>query len=392
MKLTVERDPLAEAVAWTARALPARPTAPVLAGMRLAAGEELTLSTFDYEVSAVASLPVITDEDGVIVVSGKLLAEIVRSLPARPVTLTTDGTRSTLKCGSATFTMMLLPAEEYPTLPELPPLAGSVGSDALASAIGQVAIAAGRDDTLPALTGIRIEISGETLTLVATDRYRLAVRELRWTPARTDLNTAVLVPAKVLGETARALTSGAEVQVCLGSDDPNSPASLIGFSGAGKQTTTRLISGEYPRYQALLPSEFNAVAELPASTFAEAVRRVALVAERNTPVRLAFSAGQLVLEAGASDEAQAVEVLEAEFTGEDLQIAFNPQFLLDGIGAIDSDTARLSFTSPTKPAVITGKSSEDSSEESGGAGGRPPAGKQGTPDYRYVLMPIRSAG
>ena len=375
MKLQVERDHLAEAVAWTARALPARPTAPVLAGMRLQAGEELTLSTFDYEVSAVATLPVITDEEGVVVVSGKLLAEIVRSLPARPVTLTTDGSRTTLKCGSATFTLMLLPAEEYPTLPELPPLAGSVGSDALASAISQVAIAAGRDDTLPALTGIRIEISGESLTLVATDRYRLAVRELRWTPTRPDLNTAVLVPAKVLGETARALTSGAEVQVSLSGDEP---ASLIGFSGAGKQTTTRLISGEYPRYQALLPSEFNAVAELPASPFAEAVKRVALVAERNTPVRLAFSPGQLVLEAGASDEAQAVEVLEAEFAGDDLQIAFNPQFLLDGIGAIDSDVARLSFTSPTKPAVITGKSGGASAE--------------GAPDYRYVLMPIRSAG
>jgi DNA polymerase-3 subunit beta len=396
VKLQVERDQLAEAVAWTARALPARPTAPVLAGMRLQADNELTLSTFDYEVSAVASLPVITDEEGVVVVSGKLLAEIVRSLPARPVTLTTDGTRTTLKCGSATFTLMLLPAEEYPTLPDLPPLAGSVGSDALASAISQVGIAAGRDDTLPALTGIRIEISGETLTLVATDRYRLAVRELRWTPTRPDLSTAVLVPARVLGESARALTSGAEVQVSLGGPDTGSgePVSLIGFSGAGKQTTTRLISGEYPRYQALLSSEFNAVAELAAAPFAEAVKRVALVAERNTPVRLSFSTGQLLLEAGAADEAQADEVLEADFTGDDLQIAFNPQFLLDGIGAIDSDTARLSFTSPTKPAVITGKAGE----APGGRGGVVPPGAsgadntEGVPDYRYVLMPIRSAG
>jgi DNA polymerase-3 subunit beta len=176
-----------------------------------------------------------------------------------------------------------------------------------------VATAAGRDDTLPALTGIRIEIAGDTLTLVATDRYRLAVRELRWNPTQPDLSTA------------------------------------------------------------LLPSEFNATAELVAGPFAEAVKRVALVAERNTPVRLAFSSGQLVLEAGASEEAQAVEVLEAAFDGEDLQIAFNPQYLLDGIGAIDSDTVRISFTSPTKPAVITGKTDRD-------------------PDYRYVLMPIRSAG
>ena len=227
MKLQVERDQLAEAVAWTARALPTRPTAPVLAGMRLHAGAELTLSTFDYEVSAQATVPVITDEEGTVLVSGRLLAEIVRSLPARPVELVTDGTRATLKCGSATFTLVLLPEEEYPTLPEMPPLAGSVGSDALATAIGQVAIAAGRDDTLPALTGIRIEIAGDTLTLVATDRYRLAVRELRWNPARPDLSTAVLVPARVLGDTARALTAGAEVAISLGGE------SLIGFAGAG---------------------------------------------------------------------------------------------------------------------------------------------------------------
>ena len=168
-----------------------------------------------------------TDEEGAVLVSGRLLAEIVRSLPARPVDLATDGTRATLKCGSATFTLVLLPEEEYPTLPEMPPFAGSVGSDAMASAIGQVAIAAGRDDTLPALTGIRIEITGDTLTLVATDRYRLAVRELRWNPAQPDLNTAVLVPARVLGDTARALTSGAEVSISLGGD------SLIGFAGAG---------------------------------------------------------------------------------------------------------------------------------------------------------------
>jgi DNA polymerase-3 subunit beta len=369
VKLQVERDHLADAVAWTARALPARPTAPVLSGMQLRARGELTLSTYDYEVSAVGSVPVITDEEGTIVVSGRLLAEIVRSLPARPVTMATDGTRCTLKCGSATFTLMLLPADEYPSLPELPPLAGTVGSDALASAISQVGIAAGRDDTLPALTGIRVEIAGDTLTLVATDRYRLAVRELRWSPVG-DQNTTVLVPAKVLGDTARALTSGAEVQVSLGGEDQNS---LIGLSGAGKQTTTRLIGGEFPRYQALLPTEFNAVAELPATAFAEAVKRVALVAERNTPVRLSFGTGQLLLEAGTSEEAQADEVIEVDYTGEDLQIAFNPQYLLDGIGAIDSDTARISFTSPTKPAVITGKSERSS-------------------DYRYVLMPIRSAG
>ena len=377
MKFQVERDVLADAVAWTARALPARPAVPVLAGMHLAAAQQLTLSTFDYEVSAQASVPVITDAEGTVLVSGRLLAEIVKSLPARPVEMSTDGTRTTLKCGSAVFTLMTLPDEEYPTLPGMPPQAGSVGSDILASAISQVAIAAGRDETLPALTGIRVEITGETVTLAATDRYRLAVRELRWQPSRPDMATAVLVPARVLVDTARALTSAAEVSIALRvpGEDGSPGDGIIGFEGGGRQTTTRLLGGEYPRYQTLLPSEFNAVAELPAAPFAESVKRVALVAERNTPVRLAFTPGQLVLEAGAGDEAQALETLEASFDGEDLQIAFNPQYLLDGLSAIGSDTARISFTTPTRPAVITGKPGED-----------------GQPDYRYVLMPIRSAG
>lgn len=375
MKLQVERDPLADAVAWTARALPARLTTPVLGGMRLDAGDELTLSTFDYEVSARATIPVTADEPGTVLVSGKLLAEIVRSLPNRPVDFTVDGSRATVKCGSATFTLMLLPTEEYPTLPAMPETTGTVGADTFASAIHQVAIAAGRDDTLPALTGIRVEISGDTLTMIATDRYRLAIRELKWNPGSGDLNTAVLIPARVLGDTARAMTGGAEVAIALATDDNGSGDGIIGFEGGGRRSTTRLLSGEYPRIQQLLPTEYSAVAELAAAPFAEAVKRVALVAERNTPVRLSFSSGEALLEAGTGDEAQASEAIEASYDGEDLQIAFNPQFLLDGIGAVDSDTVRISFTSPTRPAVVTGKIDGEA-----------------TPDYRYVLMPIRSAG
>jgi DNA polymerase-3 subunit beta len=371
MKLTVERDPLAEAVAWTARALPARPTAPVLAGMRLQAGSELTLSTFDYEVSAQSTIAVQADEPGTVLVSGKLLAEIVRSLPARPVELTTDGTRTTVKCGSATFTLMLLPAEEYPTLPNMPQTTGTIGADVFASAIHQVALAAGRDDTLPALTGIRMELNDDRLTMVATDRYRLAVRELRWTPVTPGLNTTVLVPARVLGDTAKQMTGGAEVSLALATTEGSD--GIIGFEGGGRKTTTRLLSGEFPKYQSLLPSEFSAAAELPAAPFADAVKRVALVAERNTPVRLTFAASEVLLEAGTGDEAQASEAIGASFDGEEMQIAFNPQYLLDGINAVDSDTVRISFTTPTRPAVITGKG-------------------EAQPDYRYVIMPIRSAG
>jgi DNA polymerase-3 subunit beta len=357
--------------------------------MRLEAGEELSLSSFDYDVSAQASIPVTTEEEGTILVSGRLLAEITRSLPARPVQIAADGTRATLTCGSATFTLLTMPVEDYPTLPEMPPAAGSIGSDAFASAVTQSATAASRDDTLPGLTGVRIEIDGETLTLVSTDRYRLAVRELRWNPARPDLSASVLVPARALTDTARSLTSGAEVQIALAlpGEGGQGGDGMIGFEGGGRRTTTRLLGGEFPPYQSLLPASATALGELPTAPFSEAVRRVALVAERNTALRLSFAPGQAVLEAGTGDEAQAVEVLEAsyEFTGdgegqaadggfgpEGLEVAFNPQYLLDGLAAIDSDTARLAFTKPGKAVLITGK-----------------PGPDGQTDYRYLLMPIR---
>jgi DNA polymerase-3 subunit beta len=377
VKIVLERDVLAEAVAWTARALPSRPTVPVLAGIQMRAGTELTFSSFDYDVSAQATVPATSvDEEGSALVSGRLLAEISRSLPARPVTIATDpgSGRAVLTCGSATFNLLTMPEDEYPSLPEMPPAAGSVGSDAFATAVSQAAIAAGRDDTLPALTGVRIEIEGDTLTLISTDRYRLAVRELRWNPQRQDQSAAVLVPARALSETARALTAGAEVSIALAlpGDEGQGGDGMIGFEGAGRRTTTRLLGGEFPRYQALLPTSLQVTAELSTSTLAEAVKRVALVAERNTAVRLTFSAGQLMLEAGTGDEAQAQEILEASFEGDELSIAFNPQYLLDGLTAIDSDTARISFTEPGKPALITGK-----------------PGPDGAPDYRYLLMPIR---
>jgi DNA polymerase III subunit beta len=374
VKIQVERDVLAEAVAWTARALPARPAVPVLAGIRLQAAADLTLSSFDYDVSAQATVPVAVEEDGDLLVSGRLLAEITRSLPARPVEISSDGARATLTCGSATFTLLTMPSEDYPSLPAMPPAAGSIGSDAFASAVSQSATAAGRDDTLPALTGVRIEIDGETLTLVSTDRYRLAVRELRWTPARPDMAAAVLVPARALAETARALTAGAEVSIALAlpGEEGSGGEGMIGFEGAGRRTTTRLLGGDFPRYQSLLPNQVNSVAELATGPLAEAVKRVALVAERNTAVRLSFSPGQLVLEAGTGDEAQAVEVIEASFEGDDIQIAFNPQYLLDGLTALDSDVARIAFTESGKPALITGKPAPDEQ-----------------PDYRYLLMPIR---
>ena len=383
MKFQVERDILANAVGWAARALPARPAVPVLAGMRLAVrddriGSTLDLSTFDYEVSAHASVDLTVDEatPGAVLVPGRLLAEVVKALPPRPVMVATDDHgRVTVKCGASVFTLHTLPQDEYPALPGMPPVAGKVGADLLAAAIGQVAIAAGRDDTLPALTGIRVEFDGDTVTLVATDRYRLAIRQLRWEPAIAGTQATVLVPARALTEAAKSFGESAEVSIGLDAHAEDvTGAGIVGWEAGGRQTTTRLLGGEYPKYAALLPAEFSAVAELPVAPFTEAVKRVALVAERNTPIRLAFTTDGLRLEAGAGDEATASETVEASYDGEDLRVNFNAQYLLDGLGAVGSDVAEISFTTPTRPAVLTGKRGDD-----------------GPAEYRYVLMPIRSA-
>ena len=246
MKFQAERDVLADAVAWTARALPARPQVPVLAAIRLrAAGDELALSAFDYEVSAKASIPVITDDDEAVLVPGRLLAAIVSALPARPVEVATDGARVEVKCGSSVFTLNTLPTDEYPALPGMPPEAGKVGADLLASAIGQVAVAAGRDDTFPALTGIRVEIDGPRVTLVATDRYRLAVREFQWEPLGPETDAvSLLVPARTLTEAARSF--GGSAEVTIGLDAARRGRDRRTGSSAGRRAAGRPQPGSSP--------------------------------------------------------------------------------------------------------------------------------------------------
>ncbi|MEU2431437.1 MULTISPECIES: DNA polymerase III subunit beta [Streptomyces] len=376
MKIRVERDVLAEAVAWVARSLPARPPAPVLAGLLLKAEDgALSFSSFDYEVSAKVSVDAEVEEEGTVLVSGRLLADISRALPNRPVEISTDGVRATVVCGSSRFTLHTLPVEEYPALPQMPTATGTVPGEVFASAAAQVAIAAGRDDTLPVLTGVRIEIEGDTVTLASTDRYRFAVREFLWKPESPDASAVALVPAKTLLDTAKALTSGDTVTLALSGSGAGE--GLIGFEGAGRRTTTRLLEGDLPKYRTLFPTEFNSVAVIETAPFVEAVKRVALVAERNTPVRLSFEQGVLILEAGSSDDAQAVERVDAQLEGDDISIAFNPTFLLDGLSAIDSPVAQLSFTTSTKPALLSGKPAVDAEADEA---------------YKYLIMPVRLSG
>ncbi len=226
MRFVVERDALAEAVAWIARSLPSRPVLPVLSGLLLqAAADGLTLSCFDYEVSARISIDADVTEPGTALVPGRLLAEITRSLPGHPVEVD-DKDDVTLTCGPASFSLVTLPIVEYPRLPELPRLAGTVDGGVFATAIGQVTPAASRDDTLPVITGVNVEIEGDTITLVATDRYRLAIRELDWNPARPGTSSTLLVPARTLSDAARMMAPGVPVRIMTrGTDgDPSRTA------------------------------------------------------------------------------------------------------------------------------------------------------------------------
>ena len=376
VKFRVERDVLAEAVTWVARGLPARPPVPVLAGVLVRADEEgsLTLSAFDYEVSARITVPADVAESGTVLVLGRLLADISRNLPDKPVDVASEGNKVQVTCGSSRFALIQMPSDEYPTLPTSPAPTGTVDGGLFTQAVAQVSIAADRGDTLPILTGVRVEIDGERVVMLATDRYRLAMRELTWHPGSPEASHVALVPARTLSETAKALGAAGSIEIALG--DAAGGDGLIGFEAGQRRTTSRLLDGEYPKVSKIFPTSSETEAVVAAGELIEAVKRVALVAERNTPVRLRFSDGMVAIEAGAGDDAQASEAVEAVVKGPEIEIAFNPHFLLDGLGALGTAFARMAFTQPLKPAMITGQNEVDSDVDA---------------TYRYVLQPVRLA-
>lgn len=372
MKFRVERDVLADAVTWTSRSLPTRPPSPVLAGVLLTAEAEgsLVLSTFDYEVSARSTVTAEVEEAGSVLVSGRLLAEIARALPNKPVEVAVEGSRVMVVCGASRFTLLTMPVEEYPSLPDLPEVTGTIDGDTFARAIAQVTVAAGRDETLPLLTGVKLEIEGETLTMLATDRYRLAMREVGWNPSSPGVSRTALVRARTLSDVAKNLSSAGSVELALAEG-----GDIIGFEAGGRRTTSLLLEGDYPPVRRLFPEQTSTHTVTTTTELVEAAKRVALVAERNTPIRLSFTEGQVVLEAGQGDDAQASEALESTLVGEDISTAFNPQYLLDGLSSLDSEFVRLSFTHPSKPAVMTGQDTIDGADHA--------------EEFRYLLMPIR---
>ena len=400
MKFRVARDDLADAVAWVAKSLPTRPPVPVLGGILLEVqGSTLTVAGFDYEVSTRATVSVDTLEtfpdsdadDGAapterVLVSGRLLAEITRSLPAKPVDLAVNGPRVSIVAGSARFTLPTMPVEDYPPLPQMPGASGTVDSAVFAEAVAQTAVAAGRDDTLPMLTGIRVEIDGETLTLAATDRFRLAVRELNWLPDKPDMSTAVLVPARTLADAAKTLGGASQVTIALGDG-------LLGLQAGGRRTTVRLLDVEFVKYRSLLPSSHTTTVDIPVSELGESIKRVALVTDRGHHLRMQVADGSLTLTAGGDDEGRAEEDLPASVDGAELLIAFNPSYLLDGLGVVHSDSVRLAFTTPARPALLVPITADGEERGSDGTNNGPD-GSPGTGNsaYRYLVMPARLPG
>ena len=376
MKFQVNRDVFSEAVSFAVKLLPQRTTLPILSGILIeATAEGLTLSSFDYEVSAQTEIAAQVDEPGKVLVSGRLLADIASRLPNAPVTFSTEEGRILVSCGSANFTLLSMPVEEYPTLPQVSAQSGVLPAELFAAAVSQVAIAASRDDVTPVITGVQLEISENSLSLIATDRYRVAVREIEWTggDSVTEGLTA-LVPARTLTEIGKTFGHSGSISVAITSTDERE---LIAFQADKKTVTSLLIKGNFPPVKRLFPEVVDNYAVINTAELIEAVRRVSLVLEREAALRFSFSIEGLTLEAIGSEQAQASETIDAFLTGTDTVVSLKPAFLLDGLGAVHSEFVRISFTkteNPNKPGpvLITSQASKD---------------QPGADNYKYLLQP-----
>ncbi len=374
MKLRIEHDVFADAVNWTAHTIPPRPALPILAGMKLQATSDgaVTLGAYDPEMSSTASIEAAVDEPEEILVNGHLLASFVSALPNKPVDLTTNGPKLELTCGTSRMSMQSMELADYPDQPELGGVSGIVDGAEWKQAVSQVVTAASRDDTLPLLVSVCMEIEGEHISLMATDRYRLAVVDLTWKPEQPDFKARVLVHAGRLADISKGLGSVGDVRMTI---DSGGRTGLIGFEAAGRTSVARLIDGDYPQVRGLFPKESTGYAVMNRHDVLDALKRASLVVERNSAVRLSLEDESLVLTAGHDENAQTSEALQAHLTGEPITMAFNPDFLKTGFGALTSDYVRLSFTHPTKPAIITGQSEEEGEDSQA---------------FRLLLMPIRT--
>jgi DNA polymerase III subunit beta len=376
VKFEVNKDVFSEAVSFAVKLLPQRTTLPILSGVLIAAeGSSVTISSFDYEVSAKTRVDAQVDNAGIVLVSGRLLAEIASRLPHESVVCELSGTSVTVTSGSAKFSLATMPVEEYPNLPEVEGVSGTVSAEEFAVAVGQVAPAASRDDVTPVITGVLLDLSASVVVLMATDRYRVASRQLAWQGANiSDEGLQALVPSRTLAEIGKTFSSSGTITITI---NTGGERELVAFSSADRTVTTLLIKGSFPPVTKLFPTETPDYAVVSTQDLIEATRRVALVLEREAPLRYSFTADGVALEALGSEQAQASETIDGHLVGKDCVVSLKPQFLIDGLSATHSEFVRVAFThtdNPNKPGpvLITAQKSQegDASEV-----------------YRYLLQP-----
>ena len=375
MKFQVNKDVLSEAVSFAVRLLPQRTTLPILGGILIEAdANALRLSVFDYEVSAQAEIVAKVETSGRVLVSGRLLSEIASKLPNAPVEFSTDGSKVVVSCGSTKFSLLTMPVEEYPTLPEIPAISGTITGESFANAVHQVAVAASKDDVTPVLTGVQLEAGEKSISFVATDRYRVALREAAWQSNPAGVGAVALVPARTLQEVAKTFGNQGEISISITKSDDRE---MIAFKANNRSVTSLLLKGNFPPVKSLFPDNIENYAVIATQDLIDSTRRVSLVLERESPLRYSFDEGAVSLEATGNETAQASENISAELEGKEIVVSLKPQFLIDGLAGVHSEFVKIAFTNndnPNKPGPVL-ISSHGAKE------------KTDSDSYRYLLQP-----
>jgi DNA polymerase-3 subunit beta len=365
LRITASKDELVQALGVVSRAVSTRTSVQILSGILLEPlGGELRLAATDMELSLRANVQAQIEGDGAIVLPGKTLADIARLLPSDEVAIEHKPSEAVvhITSGSASYTLHMYNPEDFPRLPELDAVETfSVDRESLLETIHRVARAASRDESRPVLTGILVSFTGGKIVMAATDSYRLAVKETELGGNAPELEA--IVPSRALQELARIANAGDTVEVGVHENQ-------VLFSTDGAWLTTRRIDGQFPNYRQLLPEQFEHELQLPREELLDVVRRVSLMAQRNSPLRLRFAEGELTVIARTHEVGESQESMPIGFTGETLEIGFNADFLRDGLESMDGDDVRFKLISPLRPAVIQGEGD----------------------DFTYLVMPIRLPG
>jgi DNA polymerase III subunit beta len=376
VKFEANRDVFSEAISFAVKLLPQRTTLPILSGVLIdATSSGVTISSFDYEVSAKTTIAAEVQEPGTILVSGRLLAEIAQRLPDSAVHVELIQGSVSVKSGSAKFSLATMPVEEYPNLPEVDGITGSLSGNDFADAVSQVSPAASRDDVTPVITGVLFDVSATSLTMLATDRYRVSSKQITWASEGVgEEGLQALIPSKTLSEVGKTFSHAGKLSITVA---VGGERELVAFSSGTRTVTSLLIKGSFPPVHKLFPTESPNYAVVNTQDLIEATRRVALVLEREAPLRYSFTADGVALEALGSDQAQASETIDGHLVGNECIVSLKPQFLIDGLQATHSEFVRIAFTAtdnPNKPGpvLITAQKSQEGDDSQ---------------NFRYLLQP-----